>query len=154
MDQASKCVWIWSVVYDGVTKMVQNYHKAEKSVLTCGTQWGSNWVEQIWSPAPPILHPLTNYISLTLFSIFDNLDQSKLYLSSFPDVIWVLSHHIMEDHLSEFLIHAFNKLAKFVLHFFTNFFCLFQIKIWFQNRRTKWKRKYTNDLEQVISQQQ
>ena len=24
-----------------------------------------------------------------------------------------------------------------------------QIKIWFQNRRTKWKRKYTNDLEQV-----
>ncbi|XP_054162267.1 homeobox protein ceh-19-like [Oppia nitens] len=24
-----------------------------------------------------------------------------------------------------------------------------QIKIWFQNRRTKWKRKYTNDLEQM-----
>jgi hypothetical protein len=22
-----------------------------------------------------------------------------------------------------------------------------QIKIWFQNRRTKWKRKYTSDLE-------
>ena len=27
-----------------------------------------------------------------------------------------------------------------------------QIKIWFQNRRTKWKRKYTNDLE-VLAQQ-
>ncbi|XP_063886731.1 homeobox protein MSH-C-like [Scylla paramamosain] len=27
-----------------------------------------------------------------------------------------------------------------------------QIKIWFQNRRTKWKRKYTNDLE-VMAQQ-
>ena len=26
---------------------------------------------------------------------------------------------------------------------------IFQIKIWFQNRRTKWKRKYTNDLELV-----
>ena len=29
---------------------------------------------------------------------------------------------------------------------------LFQIKIWFQNRRTKWKRKYTNDLELVAQQ--
>lgn len=28
----------------------------------------------------------------------------------------------------------------------------FQIKIWFQNRRTKWKRKYTNDVE-VLAQQ-
>nr|XP_018906604.1 PREDICTED: homeobox protein HMX3-like [Bemisia tabaci] len=27
-----------------------------------------------------------------------------------------------------------------------------QIKIWFQNRRTKWKRKYTNDLE-ILAQQ-
>ncbi|XP_022257617.1 homeobox protein ceh-19-like [Limulus polyphemus] len=27
-----------------------------------------------------------------------------------------------------------------------------QIKIWFQNRRTKWKRKYTNDLE-IMAQQ-
>ncbi|KAG5872591.1 hypothetical protein JTB14_029709 [Gonioctena quinquepunctata] len=27
-----------------------------------------------------------------------------------------------------------------------------QIKIWFQNRRTKWKRKYTNDIE-VLAQQ-
>ena len=30
--------------------------------------------------------------------------------------------------------------------------CSLQIKIWFQNRRTKWKRKYTNDLE-VLAQQ-
>lgn len=28
----------------------------------------------------------------------------------------------------------------------------FQIKIWFQNRRTKWKRKYTNDLELFAQQ--
>lgn len=28
----------------------------------------------------------------------------------------------------------------------------FQIKIWFQNRRTKWKRKYTNDLELLAHQ--
>eukprot|EP00058_Branchiostoma_floridae_P027451 XP_002612942.1 linked to engrailed and distalless homeobox b [Branchiostoma floridae] len=27
-----------------------------------------------------------------------------------------------------------------------------QIKIWFQNRRTKWKRKYTNDLELLAHQ--
>uniref|UniRef100_A0A1B6I2J7 Homeobox domain-containing protein n=1 Tax=Homalodisca liturata TaxID=320908 RepID=A0A1B6I2J7_9HEMI len=27
-----------------------------------------------------------------------------------------------------------------------------QIKIWFQNRRTKWKRKYTNDLEMLALQ--
>ncbi|XP_072387703.1 barH-like 1 homeobox protein [Diabrotica undecimpunctata] len=27
-----------------------------------------------------------------------------------------------------------------------------QIKIWFQNRRTKWKRKYTNDIE-ILAQQ-
>uniref|UniRef100_A0A6A7G1I8 Homeobox protein MSH-D isoform X1 n=1 Tax=Hirondellea gigas TaxID=1518452 RepID=A0A6A7G1I8_9CRUS len=27
-----------------------------------------------------------------------------------------------------------------------------QIKIWFQNRRTKWKRKYTNDLELMAQQ--
>jgi len=27
-----------------------------------------------------------------------------------------------------------------------------QIKIWFQNRRTKWKRKYTNDLEMLAQQ--
>ncbi|RZF37124.1 hypothetical protein LSTR_LSTR015314 [Laodelphax striatellus] len=27
-----------------------------------------------------------------------------------------------------------------------------QIKIWFQNRRTKWKRKYTNELE-ILAQQ-
>nr|XP_019527439.2 homeobox protein ceh-31 [Aedes albopictus] len=26
-----------------------------------------------------------------------------------------------------------------------------QIKIWFQNRRTKWKRKYTSDVEQLAS---
>nr|CAH0113545.1 unnamed protein product [Daphnia galeata] len=26
-----------------------------------------------------------------------------------------------------------------------------QIKIWFQNRRTKWKRKYTNDLEMFLN---
>lgn len=30
------------------------------------------------------------------------------------------------------------------------FFC--QIKIWFQNRRTKWKRKYTSDVETLASQ--
>lgn len=29
---------------------------------------------------------------------------------------------------------------------------LFQIKIWFQNRRTKWKRKYTSDVETLASQ--
>ena len=29
---------------------------------------------------------------------------------------------------------------------------LFQIKIWFQNRRTKWKRKYTNELELMAQQ--
>ncbi|PSN33236.1 hypothetical protein C0J52_24492 [Blattella germanica] len=29
---------------------------------------------------------------------------------------------------------------------------MLQIKIWFQNRRTKWKRKYTNDLE-ILAQQ-
>ncbi|KAF4517394.1 hypothetical protein B566_EDAN007646 [Ephemera danica] len=29
---------------------------------------------------------------------------------------------------------------------------MLQIKIWFQNRRTKWKRKYTNDLELVAQQ--
>ncbi|KAH8261016.1 hypothetical protein KR044_002327 [Drosophila immigrans] len=28
---------------------------------------------------------------------------------------------------------------------------LFQIKIWFQNRRTKWKRKYTSDVETLAS---
>lgn len=28
----------------------------------------------------------------------------------------------------------------------------FQIKIWFQNRRTKWKRKYTNDIELLAQQ--
>lgn len=28
----------------------------------------------------------------------------------------------------------------------------FQIKIWFQNRRTKWKRKYTSDVESLASQ--
>ena len=33
-------------------------------------------------------------------------------------------------------------------HYFNKAF-IFQIKIWFQNRRTKWKRKYTNDLELV-----
>ena len=27
-----------------------------------------------------------------------------------------------------------------------------KIKIWFQNRRTKWKRKYTNDLELLAQQ--
>ncbi|XP_030760124.1 homeobox protein ceh-19-like [Sitophilus oryzae] len=27
-----------------------------------------------------------------------------------------------------------------------------QIKIWFQNRRTKWKRKYTNDIELLAQQ--
>ena len=27
------------------------------------------------------------------------------------------------------------------------FYFLLQIKIWFQNRRTKWKRKFTNNLE-------
>lgn len=29
---------------------------------------------------------------------------------------------------------------------------LIQIKIWFQNRRTKWKRKYTSDVETLASQ--
>lgn len=29
---------------------------------------------------------------------------------------------------------------------------IFQIKIWFQNRRTKWKRKYTNDIELLAQQ--
>lgn len=29
---------------------------------------------------------------------------------------------------------------------------LLQIKIWFQNRRTKWKRKYTNDVELLAQQ--
>lgn len=29
---------------------------------------------------------------------------------------------------------------------------MFQIKIWFQNRRTKWKRKYTNDVELLAQQ--
>lgn len=29
---------------------------------------------------------------------------------------------------------------------------LWQIKIWFQNRRTKWKRKYTNDVELLAQQ--
>lgn len=32
------------------------------------------------------------------------------------------------------------------------FFFKFQIKIWFQNRRTKWKRKYTNDVELLAQQ--
>lgn len=33
------------------------------------------------------------------------------------------------------------------------FYCFFfQIKIWFQNRRTKWKRKYTSDVETLASQ--
>ena len=36
------------------------------------------------------------------------------------------------------------------LLYFSNIDFFVQIKIWFQNRRTKWKRKYTNDLEQVI----
>ncbi|KAJ1519545.1 hypothetical protein ONE63_004824 [Megalurothrips usitatus] len=31
-------------------------------------------------------------------------------------------------------------------------FLLLQIKIWFQNRRTKWKRKYTSDLELLAQQ--
>ena len=33
--------------------------------------------------------------------------------------------------------------------YFSTKLSIFQIKIWFQNRRTKWKRKYTNDLELV-----
>lgn len=31
-------------------------------------------------------------------------------------------------------------------------FFVLQIKIWFQNRRTKWKRKYTSDVETLASQ--
>ena len=31
-------------------------------------------------------------------------------------------------------------------------FYAIQIKIWFQNRRTKWKRKYTNELELLAQQ--
>ena len=40
------------------------------------------------------------------------------------------------------------------MYIHTNIFniILFQIKIWFQNRRTKWKRKYTNDLELLAQQ--
>lgn len=37
--------------------------------------------------------------------------------------------------------------------FYNNFGSLCpQIKIWFQNRRTKWKRKYTSDVETLASQ--
>ena len=34
----------------------------------------------------------------------------------------------------------------------TVLFYAIQIKIWFQNRRTKWKRKYTNELELLAQQ--
>lgn len=43
-------------------------------------------------------------------------------------------------------------LINSINHFFNNLLMLLQIKIWFQNRRTKWKRKYTNDLELVAQQ--
>lgn len=35
---------------------------------------------------------------------------------------------------------------------FTPIILIAQIKIWFQNRRTKWKRKYTSDVETLASQ--
>lgn len=56
---------------------------------------------------------------------------------------------------TQVIIYRFEILLTFILFlpFFANFIKSFlQIKIWFQNRRTKWKRKYTSDVETLASQ--